>query len=217
MHFLQSRQSTLLLHSTSRSGDGFAGLSKEPTVDRRTYSWKDGSPNNHRNTNSNNNRRDSSSNDKEKERDSARNTWKSGYVLVNDRGNRGNRRLRNDPWWMQEEEKNNPRMLPEYNPVWKSISGTDFEDSSVLKEVLVNEAKLRGLSTSGKKAELLERLREYASRHSLSDDNFRAPQYSSTNALTLPTCYPEVYEGFLGIQELQEKISQMSAPISNAK
>ena len=126
MHFLQSRQSTLLLHSTSRSGDGFAGQSKEPTVDRRTYNWKDGSPNNHRNTNSNNNRRDSSSNDKDKERDSARNTWKSGYVLVNDRGNRGNRRLRNDPWWMQEEEKNNPRMLPEYNPVWKSISGTDF-------------------------------------------------------------------------------------------
>ena len=34
----------------------------------------------------------------------------------------------------------------------------------MLKEVLVNEAKLRGLSTSGKKAELLERLREYASR-----------------------------------------------------
>ena len=38
------------------------------------------------------------------------------------------------------------------------------EDSSVLKEVLVNEAKLRGLATSGKKIELLQRLREYSSR-----------------------------------------------------
>ena len=38
-----------------------------------------------------------------------RSTWKSGYNLVNDRGNgrSNNRRLRNDPWWMQEEEKNN--------------------------------------------------------------------------------------------------------------
>ena len=52
-------------------------------------------------------------------------------------------------------------------------------------------------------------------RHSLSDDNFRAPQYSSTttsSARTLPPCYPEVYEGFLGIQEILEKISQIAAP-----
>ena len=57
-----------------------------------------------------------------------RSTWKSGYNLVNDRGNgrSNNRRLRNDPWWMQEEEKNNPRMLPEYKPTWKTDNGRDL-------------------------------------------------------------------------------------------
>ena len=63
-----------------------------------------------------------------------RNKWKSGYVLVNDRKND---RLRNDPWWMREEEKNNPRMLPEYKPFWrinrqKIIIGTHFLYACVL-------------------------------------------------------------------------------------
>ena len=63
-----------------------------------------------------------------------RNKWKSGYVIVNDRKND---RLRNDPWWMREEEKNNPRMLPEYMPFWrinrqKIVIGTHFLYTCVL-------------------------------------------------------------------------------------
>lgn len=68
------------------------------------------------------------------DKDSMRNKWKSGYVIVNDRKND---RLRNDPWWMREEEKNNPRMLPEYKPFWrinrqKIIIGTHFLYACVL-------------------------------------------------------------------------------------
>ena len=52
-----------------------------------------------------------------------------------------------------------------------------------MKEVLVNEAKLRGLSTSGKKAELLERLREYASRLGHVDLFVSRILYATTNSL----------------------------------
>lgn len=66
---------------------------------------------------------DRSSGDKD---DNMRKQWKSGYTLVNDKDRSNSRRLRNDPWWMREEEKNNPRILPEYKPSWlllQSIAG----------------------------------------------------------------------------------------------
>ena len=66
-----------------------------------------------------------------------------------DRGDRGNnrewnsgaafskspqRKRRNDPWWMREEESNNPRILPPYSPWWLSRNQiTPSKEREVLK------------------------------------------------------------------------------------
>ena len=52
--------------------------------------------------------------------------WNSDYILSN-RNNRRNSvgdrfaqvRRRNEPWWMRDEERNNPRILPPYEPWWR--------------------------------------------------------------------------------------------------
>jgi len=89
-------------------------------------------------------------------------------------------------------------------------------NESSKKADLVEVAKSLGLNISGKKSDLIERIQSYRQRHSLSDDNFTTPRYSQSNALDnsllLPACYPEKYEGLLGIEELRQKNMLLVAP-----
>jgi hypothetical protein len=92
------------------------------------------------------------------------------------------------------------------------------------KASLQEECTKRGLATEGKRQELVDRLKEYTQRYHLGDENFTAPRYRTVQATgpeeeesllplqALPSCYPEAYEGFLGIVELRQKNMLMSAP-----
>lgn len=95
--------------------------------------------------------------------------WKSGEVFKNN--NQQNRRRRNDPWWMRDEEKSNPRVLPPYKPWW-TLPGS-FVDETMKVAELKEECEKLGLSTKGKKDELIQLLRDTKALYDLSDANFR--------------------------------------------
>jgi hypothetical protein len=102
-----------------------------------------------------------------------------------------NARRGRGPWWLAEEEKNNPRILPEYTPWWK-VKNFPVDATWKLLE-LSTEAKRRGISIAGmKKAEAIERLNEEYRKFSLSDDNFTTPVFLTPPELSHP-CYPEIY------------------------
>lgn len=87
-------------------------------------------------------------------------------------------------------------------------------NESSKKADLIEQAKSLGLDTSGKKNEIVQRIESYIQRHSLSDDNFTTPKYTHliSSIAPLPPCYPEVYEGLLGIEELRQKNMMLTAP-----
>lgn len=127
---------------------------------------------------------------------SIKKAWESGNTFVDlsnrKQGNKKGSWLRNEPWWMREDESRNPRLLSKYQPWWfkkyKSV------DASLTLAELKAEATLRGISTVGKKPELLERLQEEERRYSLSDNNFVAPTFATSSVSDVGACYPEVYE-----------------------
>ena len=113
---------------------------------------------------------------------------------------------------MRDDEKHNPRMLPEYTPWWAPGSlSAEADDSSITSLASNQQANLaasdklkvtelralaeqRGLSTEGKKADILEQINADVRLFSLSDDNFRTPQFRTPDAKALPKCYPDMYE-----------------------
>lgn len=114
-------------------------------------------------------------------------TSKAGGVFTTPR-----RRVRSDPWWMQESELKNPRALPEYKPWWLLSNPLVDMDWKVVD--LRKEASRRGLKSSGMlKKDLVEQINALHHKFSLADDNF-------STATILPTppnihkCYPENYE-----------------------
>ena len=123
------------------------------------------------------------------------------------------RARRNDPWWMREEEKNNPRVLPEYTPWWADgrSCAVDISCFSTVAQ-LKAEATRRELvfPTASKKAELQDLLRQSNEQYGLSDANFLYPEYTP-RPKTTPPCYPESYEGVEGIESLRKK-SFMTMP-----
>lgn len=127
---------------------------------------------------------------------SMKKAWESGNTFV-DLSNRptGAKKsswLRNEPWWMREDESRNPRLLSKYQPWWsKKFKAAD---PSLTFSQLKTEANFRGLSTQGTKSELLERLQVEEKIYSLSDDNFVAPTFAIESELGVGACYPEVYE-----------------------
>eukprot|EP01035_Chromulina_nebulosa_P021353 gene21353-27663_t len=135
--------------------------------------------------------------------------WKSGEVFIkrtdssnfNEQSNSNNHhsnnrqrsgRKSNDPWWMREDEENNPRMRPSYKSWW--VIRNFYVDSSWKLVQLKEESTRRGLSTSGKKDELIERINTSTKLYDLSDENFTKPIFYSDNITDFPPCYPETYE-----------------------
>ena len=114
--------------------------------------------------------------------------WKSGEVFKNN--NQQNRRRRNDPWWMREEEKTNPRVLPPYKPWWAVPE--DIAPVSVIETMKVAELKVEceklGVSSKGKKDELLQLLRETKALYDLSDANFRQVMHFHLLLVSLSKC-----------------------------
>ena len=72
--------------------------------------------------------------------------WQSGRMFNDRRGGRGGRggRRRSDPWWMREEEGNNPRILEPYQPWWLRNGGIHIDQSSLKVADLREELLLRG-------------------------------------------------------------------------
>ena len=127
---------------------------------------------------------------------SMKKAWESGNTFVDlstrSTGHKKSSWLRNEPWWMREDESRNPRLLSKYQPWWSKKYKP--VDPSLTMAQLKTEANLRGLSTQGKKSELLERLQNEEKIYSLSDDNFVAPTFAINSDMDVGACYPEVYE-----------------------
>ena len=132
--------------------------------------------------------------------------WQSGAVFRKNNGRGRN----NDPWWMSEDENNNPRILAKYTPWWAT------------KNVLVNnswklvdlrkEAARRNMPQTGKKQELIDQLRRSSMTFTLSDEGFISPKYSDEISDAFPKCYPEAYEEIAMIQRLSGQSTVKSAP-----
>jgi hypothetical protein len=121
------------------------------------------------------------------ENDKGGRSWQSGKIF-RDRP----QRRRNDPWWMRDEEENNPRILPRYQPWWIG-KVVDVDDSWKLPE-LKEEAKRRGLSAKGKKSELIAAINESSAILSMGDDGMVEGTFVDCKATNL-SCYPVNYEG----------------------
>lgn len=119
-------------------------------------------------------------------------SWKSGQKVFIDSNRQQNARKSKEPWWLSDQEKNNPFILPKYTAWWLE---KNFEvDESWKVSDLQTEAKRRGLVVRGlKKAELIQIINLSYRRYSLTDDNFTTPRYVPVNSNAY-RCYPEVYE-----------------------
>jgi hypothetical protein len=123
--------------------------------------------------------------------DTLRKTWKTGDTLVNTQSSNRAKQFRRDPWWMREDEKNNPRILSSYRPWWAcEYKGVD---SSWSIDDLRETARARGSSAEGTRPELLTRLQALERLYDLSDKNFRPPQFTAASG-SIASCYPEVYD-----------------------
>lgn len=136
--------------------------------------------------------------------------WKSGQVF------RQPRSRRNDPWWMREEEKTNPRVLPIYKPWWLD---NVFVDDSWKVADLRKEASRRGmLDTSDmKKSDLLTELHRSSLAYDLSNKGFKPPAFRRLDSSALPACYPEVYEGGSAAIEVLRENSFLNAAAPAAR
>lgn len=179
---------SMLYSSNSGSNNNNSGSSSSGSNSGRTYA------------NDNNAYKKSYSPQVAKEREREKNfkemdgkEWKSGYIFNNNSKNGPPRRMRNDPWWMRDEEKNNPRMLPEYKPWWVDTN-TIVNDTWKVAD-LRKEAERRGIDPLGKKNELIERLVESSKTYSLTDDNFFNPIFTESNndKLISRNCFPQTY------------------------
>ena len=129
--------------------------------------------------------------------------WQTGKIFT--KNNAGNRRHeRKDAWWMREEEANNPRILPKYQPRW--LESCHVDKTWKLAD-LKTEAMKRGLKTSGKKDELVARINAHAPSmnvNMLSDKYFKGPSYFDFHQENKPSCYPDMYETPEEIVRLRE-------------
>ena len=91
---------------------------------------------------------------------------------------------------MREEEKTNPRVLPPYKPWW-AVS-EEITPVSVIETMKVAELKVEceklGVSSKGKKDELLQLLRETKALYDLSDANFRQVMHFHLLLVSLLNC-----------------------------
>lgn len=128
--------------------------------------------------------------------DTLRRTWKSGDTLVKTQpdARRRNNIRRNDPWWMRDEEKNNPRILPAYRPWWTN-EHREVDSNWQLPE-LKEVARARGIKVDGSKDDLVRSLKDLENRFDLHDRNFRAPVFVpfADEGATAALCYPAAYE-----------------------
>lgn len=136
--------------------------------------------------------------------------WRSGQIFNKVRD--GNReRSGAEPWWMRDDEKNNPRVLPEYVPWW--LESNPIVDTKWKLDDLKAEAVRRGLSSKGKKEQLLHILKESSVVHDLSDAGYVQPlYYSDEKSNHIPSCYPEVYEDPVILRSLQDISMQQLPP-----
>ena len=150
----------------------------EGDKERKKKSWETKNNNNNNNNNSNN------SNNPEDIK-----AWQTGRIFNNNPAPR----RRNDPWWMREEEKNNPKLLAEYRPWW--LDSNPIVDDSWKVNDLKAEANRRGIGGINglKKAELIQLLLVSSQASSLTDDNFTNPSYYKSDK-PKPSCYPDIYE-----------------------
>jgi hypothetical protein len=210
-----------LKHLASSSRRSFSLCAQEPSPQQPNYQRPDKSVYNQRSTdgpavkkeftknNSANERRGSSAGTKE---------WKSGEVFKSRPRGR-----KNDPWWMREEEKGNPRILPAYQPWWFPsgeeatapaadgvvTTGNVWVDDSWKLVDLKNEALRRGLKPAAKKDLLIAQLLESSRLHDLSDSGFVDAKVSPTSPFEVNIgCFPEIYETPEDYANLKLKVSQ---------
>ena len=107
---------------------------------------------------------------------------------------------------MREEEANNPRILPKYNPKWL---GSSVVDKTWKLADLKAEAGKRGLKITGKKEELIERINASiapGTANLLSDEHFTSPSYIAVSKEEKASCYPDAYESPEDIIRLREMV-----------
>lgn len=195
------------------SGDGERRVYTPRNNDRRRVSDNRGKYADRTQSSGNNNRKAAGF------RDALNDQWQSGNnVFKNKNNKRGGRR--NDPWWMRDEEKNNPRILPIYKPWW--LVNNVMVDSSWKVADLREEAIRRGITKEEagalKKGELVETLQDISRKYTLSSDAFTEPLFSEIPATEArPSCYPTTYEGLDGIASLNEEILEQIAASSQSK
>lgn len=141
--------------------------------------------------------------------------WQSGRVFQK-KGQRGGGRRRNDPWWMRDEERNNPRILPQYKPWWLEniLVDTSWKISDLRKEAkrradqngrIASAAGTGGYSMEEvdnmKKAELVDLLMGLTEQYSLASDGFTRIQFVDSTDGKKPPCYPQIYEGGQEVME----------------
>ena len=108
---------------------------------------------------------------------------------------------------MREEEANNPRILPKYNPKWL---GSPVVDKTWKLADLKSEAMKRGLTSTGKKEELIERINASippVTANLLSDEYFTGPRYIAASKDEKASCYPDMYESPEDIARLREMVN----------
>ena len=136
--------------------------------------------------------------------DTFKHNWESGKVFTEGRRRSRERSL---PWWMSDEERNHPRILPHYKPWWLEHN-CEVNDSWKVADLRL-EAERRGLSTSGLKKDLIERINISFQQYSISDENFTTPNIipASADDYVYP-CYPQAYEAELYKQNLSQHANQ---------
>lgn len=127
-------------------------------------------------------------------RPSVEQAWQSGYTFSKElKPKKAGGWLRNEPWWMSEDESRNPRLLPIYKPWW-SKRYVKVTSALTLTEMKAKAAERDVSVTGGKKAELLAKLQQQEAMYALTDDNFTPPVFISGVGKDLGACYPDVYE-----------------------
>jgi hypothetical protein len=146
-----------------------------------------------------NNKERNSSNEPGDKFSAAEKEWKSGQIF----GKQTQRRGRNDPWWMREDEAKNPRILPAYSPWW--MQNIQVDVNWKLAD-LQKEGARRGIDIKGmKKKELLAELQRLSSLYDLSDNGFVTAAYTVNDSQKNRSCFPHVYETETSMLELLPK------------